>query len=278
MKRYTLLYIMVIGMLMLTGMTSCEKDLEMYSDATCRLNFYYDITDMSDFKPEMARGTYSFVYGDADTDNDTVWYEIETMGFTSGKDRCISIEQIQEEGMTNAVPGKHYVPFNDPSLADKYLIPAGKARTRVPIVMLRDASLKEEMVALRFRIKANEFFEIGYEPYAERVLYFTDMLAEPSKWTYGYPYRGSYTISLADYFGTYGVVKHRFLIEETGEKWDDEYIDKLMTGDSEYLMYMTQKMTRRLEAVNAERATQGLPPLAEADGTPVVIMEDSYGG
>ena len=41
---------------------------------------------------------------------------------------------------------------------------------------------------------------------------------------------------------------------------------------------MTQKMTRRLEAVNAERATQGLPPLTEADGTPVVIMEDSYGG
>lgn len=277
MRRYTLLYYIVTGMLMLTGMTSCEKDLEVYSDATCRLNFYYDVTDISKFKPEMARSTYSFVYGDADADNDTVWYEIETMGFTSDKDRPVSIEQIQEDGMTNAVPGKHYVPFNDPSLADKFLIPAGKARTKIPVVMLRDASLTQETVALRFRIKANEYFVIGYEPYAERVLYFTDMLAEPAKWTFDYPSWGSHTVSLADYFGTYGVVKHRFLIEETGEKWDDEYIDKLMTGDSEYLMYMLQKMSKRLAVVNAERAAHGLPPLTEADGTPVEIV-DPYGG
>ncbi len=276
MRRYTLYYI-VTGMLLLAGMTSCEKDLEVYSDPTCRLNFYYDISDLSKFKPEMALGSYSFVYGDAEVRQDTVWYEIETMGFTSGQDRPICIEQIQEEGAANAVPGKHYVAFDDPSLAAWYCIPAGKARTKIPVVMLRDASLTQETVALRFRIKPNEFFTIGYEPYAERVLYFTDMLAEPAKWTYAYPSWGSHTISLADYFGTYGVVKHRFLIEETGEKWDDEYIDKLMTGDSEYLVYMTQKMSKRLAEVNAERAAQGKEPLAEADGTPVEI-EDPYGG
>ena len=68
-------------------------------------------------------------------------------------------------------------------------------------------------------------------------------------------------------------MKHQFLIGETGDKWDDEYIDKLMTGDSSYLEYMMRKMARRLREVNAERAAQGLDPLTEADGTPVEIYD-----
>ena len=69
------------------------------------------------------------------------------------------------------------------------------------------------------------------------------------------------------------MVKHQFLIDETGEKWDDEYIDKLMTGDSNYLTYMLRKMAKRLNEVNADRQAQGLSPLTEADGTPVVIID-----
>ena len=268
MKRQIFLLLVVAA-----GLASCEKDLEVYSDPTCRLNFYYDIDAVSDFKPEMARSTYSFVYGNPNLSSDTVWVEVETMGFVADTDRAITIEQVDSTGVDNAVAGKHYVAFNDPQMAKHYFMPARKARTRLPIVMLRDASLKTSTVVLKYRIKANENFVNGYDAYTERVLLFTDQLSEPSKWTYGYPYYGDWTISFADYFGDYGLVKHQFLINETGDKWDDEFIDKLMTGDSNYLQYMYRKMAKRLREVNAERQAQGLDILREADGTPVEIYD-----
>lgn len=263
----------ILSLAIAAGLSSCEKDLEVYSEPTCRLNFYYDIDATGDFKPEMARSTYSFVYGDPDTRQDTLWVEVESMGFVSDTDRAISLEQVDSAGVENAVAGKHYVAFDDPQIARYYVMPAGKARTKLPIVMLRDASLKDKAVVLRYRIKANDNFQNGYDPFMERSLSFTDHLSEPAKWNYAYPYWEVYTISFADYFGEYGVVKHQFLIDETGEKWDDEYIDKLMTGDSNYLTYMLRKMAKRLNEVNADRQAQGLSPLTEADGTPVVIID-----
>lgn len=253
--------------------TSCEKDLEVYSDPTCRLNFYYDIETVGDFKPEMARAAYSFVYGSPDLERDTVWFEVESMGFVADFDRPIALQQVDSVGVDNAVAGVHYIGFDDAQLAKYYVMPAGKARTRLPIVILRDASLKDKAVVLKVRIRANDNFVNGYAPLAERVLTFTDHLSEPSRWNYQYPYWGSYTISFADYFGEYGPVKHQFLINETGEKWDDDYIDGLMTGDDMYLMYMLGKMSRRLDEVNAQRIAQGQEVLQEADGTVVTIFD-----
>ena len=78
---------------------------------------------------------------------------------------------------------------------------------------------------------------------------------------------------LSDYFGVYGVVKHQFLIEQTGKKWDDEYIESLIKGDSNYLKYLVRKMSARLSEVNAERTAKGLDVLKEADGTIVEIVD-----
>lgn len=265
MKRY-LIYIMALVSMM--SLHSCEKDLPLYSDSTCRLNFYYDISSTSSFKDELSRSSFSFVYGSEEAVDDTLWFEVETMGFVTDYDRPISLEQVQVSDANNAVAGQHYQGFDTPSLQQYYVIPAGKSRTKIPVVLLRDASLKNENVVLKFAIKANEYFANGYEAYRERTIEFTDKLAEPSCWNKGY---GSWGLTLAMYIGEYGVVKHQFLIEQTGEKWDDEYIDKLMTGDNAYLCYLVDKMAQRLEEVNAERAEKGQAPLTEADGTEVSI-------
>ena len=251
--------------------TSCEKDLPVYDNPISRLNFYYDIDSRSSFDASLARSTYSFVYKESTLRQDTLWFEVETMGFTSDIDRTITLQQM--DTTHNAIAGKHFVAFDDPSLTSFYKIPAGKAKVRIPVVLLRDASLQESTVNLKFGIVANEYFQQGYPEYSTRVITFTDQLSEPSKWNYAYPYYGSYTISFADYFGAYGVAKHRFLIEETGKAWDDDYIDELMTGDSNYLMYMLRKMAKRLAEVNAERQAQGLDVLCEADGTAVEIID-----
>lgn len=251
---------------LLISMASCEKDLPLYSDNTCRLNFYYNLDNTSEFKPEMALSSYSFVYGDENIKSDTLWFDIQSMGFVSDQDRPLELAEVDTTA-NMAIPGKHYVAFNDPALASYYKMPAGKAMTKIPVVLLRDVSLKDTSVVLKFSIKDNGYFTKGYDCYQTRIITFSDRMTEPSKWTYNYLILDSYTVSLADYFGSYGVVKHKFLIDHTGKKWDNDYIDQLMTGDSNYLMYVLDKMATDLETLNNERAAQGLGELSEADGT-----------
>ena len=262
----------IVGCFCMLCLASCEKELQVYDEPTCRLNFYYDISSTSKFKSSLARTTYSFVYGADDVERDTLWFEMETMGFVSDHDRAVSLVQEDSVGVSNAVAGKQYVAFDDPAVAKYYVVPAGKARFKIPVILLRDASLKKDNVVLKFAIHANSEFQNGYPVYQTRVIQFTDQLSEPSKWMVGY---GSYSTSLSDYFGTYGVVKHKFLIEQTGEKWDDDYIEKIMTGDRNYVYYILRKMAKRLNEVNAERASRGEGPLTEEDGT-VVEIADPY--
>ncbi|MBR1462234.1 MAG: DUF4843 domain-containing protein [Prevotella sp.] len=267
----TFRYILLCAPLALFFMSSCEKDLELYDTETCWLNFYYNIEDRSDYDENFSKDSYSFVFGSEDRQRDTLWYEVIAMGFVHDQDRAITIKQIESEG-NQAVPGKHYVAFDDPSLSSLYVMPAGKSRTKIPVVILRDPSLKKDPATLRFAIAANENFIPGYPEYNSRYLSFTDMLSKPSKWDFDYPYPGyaGYYVHLSDWFGVYGVVKHQFLIEQTGKKWDDEFIETLMGGSSfDYIDYMMAKMEKRLAEVNAEREAQGLDVLKEEDGTVV---------
>lgn len=255
-------------------LSSCEKDLELYSDTTCRLNFYYSgVSTTEDYDAALGNQTFSFVYTGENVERDTIWVEVETMGFTSDENRPVELQQLDTTA-NMAVAGKHYVAFDDPSLAEYYKIPAKKARASLPIVLLRDASLKDTSVVLKFGFKETSLFKHGYDVFQTRSITFTDRLAEPANWSKAYhPYPRYPNIStyFSNYFGAYGVVKHQFLINKTGSTWDDDYIDELMTGDSNYLYYMMQKMQKLLAEENASRAAQGLGPLTEADGTVVYI-------
>lgn len=253
--------------------TSCEKDLEVFDDPTCRLNFWYsNVETTNEMEASYAKSTYSFAYGSEDVTRDTLWYEVETMGKLSDVDRPIALEQVDTTAEM-AVPGKHYVAFDDPSLASLYVMPAGKSRTQIPVVVLRDESLKDESVVLKFRFKANDYFQPGYPVLQTRVLTISDTMTEPSNWTKPYEDDYGWDVTLEDYIGAYGPVKHQFLIEHTGKPWDDDYIESLMTGDQSYLSYLIQKLQSELDELNEERAEEGLDPLSEADGTEVVIAQ-----
>lgn len=270
-KTFHILMLVVVSVLT----AACEKDLPLYDDPTCRINFYYPTcTSTEMFDSTLTRTPYSFVYAGATVTTDTIWVEVETMGFTSDKDRPVSLEQLDTTACM-AVPGKHYVAFDDPSMASYYVIPAGKARATLPIVVLRDASLKDTSVVLKFTFRENEYFHHGYPVFQTRVITITDRLSEPSAWNKQYYYDTSHpswgTYSFADYFGAYGPVKHQFLIDQNGKAWDDDYITSLMEGDSNYLNYLMQEMQKALAKLNAERQAQGLDVLREADGTEVTI-------
>lgn len=262
----------IMSLITMSFLSSCEKDLEVYDTKTCWLNFYFDVDNSEDMYAADSlkiKTSYSFVYAGEGTTQDTVWVEVETMGFLSGQDRPFELEQVDTTA-NMAVPGKHYVAFTDPSMAKYYVIPANKARTRVPVVVLNDESLKDTSVYLKIKVKENEYFKRGYNGFATRVIEITDRLAEPANWTKPYP--GTWFDSyFYYYFGYYGRVKHQFMIDHTGQKWDDAYIDQLMKGDLTYLSYLVQKLQSELDAYNAERKAQGLDVLKEADGTEVYM-------
>jgi len=243
---------------------ACEKDLEVF-DAGNGLNFYY--TTESDTLLD-----YSFVYTFSSATKDTVWLDIETIGPLSEQDHPITIEQVQT-GTNDAVAGTHYVAFDDNSLQSYYMVPANKSIVSIPVVVLRDESLKQNPVNLLIRIKYDDYFKLGDPDRRTVQIVLSDKLSKPGNWAY----------YCTGYFGEYGPVKHRWLIDQTGNKWDDDYISNTLgftssdtwedgvnsNYDGDYCSYLSQALSIRLAEYNAARLAEGLEVLKEEDGTTV---------
>lgn len=257
-KHYKSLLIAAMALLLTT---SCEKDLDVFHQDTSWINWFFHYEeDGYLFNEQTTHDYYSFVYEGSGVTADTLWYEVQTTGFVADHDRPIALKQIQVAGANNAVAGIHYVDFDDPVVRRFYVAPAGKPRFKVPIVVLRDASLKTSDVVLKITFQANDDFEVGYSDFSVRTITLSDRLTMPTSWN-----NSMFTY----YFGAYGPVKHRFMIDATGEKWDNDYIDKLIGGDSGYISFVQQSLRKKLSVLNQQRASQGLAPLAEDDGTVV---------
>ncbi|MDD2425909.1 MAG: DUF4843 domain-containing protein [Bacteroidales bacterium] len=259
MKNY--LYLFLIFAALNAALSSCEKELEVYN-AGEGLNFLYENAG------DTIRN-YSFVYVSSTLVQDTIWLNVETIGPLSDKDRSFEFEQIQT-GSGDAVSGTHYIPFNDTGLKNFYVIPSGKSKASVPVVLKRDVSLKTTVINLAIRIKSNETFKLFNPDRNRMTIVYTDQLSQPSCWAH----------YCTTYFGEYGPVKHQWLIEQTKNKWDDDYLSNVLgftsstvsqngtnsNYDSGYCDYLSQALTVRLDAYNADRISRGLDVLKEADG------------
>ncbi len=269
---------LLVGCALLGSMTACEKDLPNYDTKACQLNFYYgnQASSSSDVTEEAASKAFSFVLNAGpDVTQDTIWLDVNTMGYLSDKDRPFELQQIATEG-NDAVPGKHYIGFDNAELKAKYyFIPAGKASVKVPVVVLRDPSLEENDVTLKVTFKPNEHFTAGYKAFSIYMLTISDKLTKPSLWEPCY----------LDYnFGLYGSKKHELMIAWTGNAWDDAYLKTQFRSyvswgevywtayDSDYIDYLSRWLQKRLVEENAKRGE----PYCEDDGTPVDFTPIEY--
>lgn len=266
MKYLNLLY--AAGLLFLA--TACEKEIPKYSETDCRLNFYFgDDLTTANVQESMKKGSHSFKLNSAEGQmRDTVWLEVVTMGKLSAQNRPVALEQIELTDTLNAVPGKHYVAFDDASLADLYRIPANEARVKLPIVVLRDPSLKEGDVALRITFRDNGYFQSGYPEFSIYTLTISDSLTRPDFWD---------KADLDYNFGTYSPEKHALMIKWTQKPWDDEYIESLCyeffpgywtAKEPAYMDYLSSWFAEQLEKENAERVENGEEPW-DVDFTPL---------
>ena len=277
MKRHIVLK-SLIACCCLPLFTACEKELKPFDSNDAWLNFHY--INWSGGREELMQDDsyYSFAMRSAslgvDLEQDTVWLEVETMGYVYDQDRTIELKQVpisdedlQEYGEAEAQAGVHYVPFDDATLLSKSYVPAGATIAKVPIVVLRDPSLDTQSVALRITFKDNGIFQPGYPAYNTHTLHISGRLTRPSQWDLNY----------WDYnFVEYTETIHELMIQWTGNAWDDDYIKELTAGDSAYLDYLKGYFQEKLAELNAERQAQGLDILREPDGTPVKFEPKSW--
>lgn len=237
-------------------LTSCEKDMEIFNSPEINsLNFVFE-------EREDTLISHTFIYTPEDQLTDTIWLEVETIGFITDYPRSFTLCELPVDSNA-AVAGKHYIAFDDASMKDYYVIPANKNKARFPLILKKeDPELSDKEFNLKIGIKPNEYFQAGLAGYQQRRVQVSNILTQPKDWN-------SYAIY---YFaGDYGKVKHQFMIEtgnKIGVKIDEEFFHDLVGGDPTAIDmgltdYWRQVFKTALNEENARRAAQGQGPLRE---------------
>nr|WP_295876513.1 DUF4843 domain-containing protein [uncultured Chitinophaga sp.] len=245
----------IIFTLLIALLAACKKDRYTLYDDAALLQFgpvpeqiYIASYEMRDtLKP------FTFYYEPATVTQDTVFFDIYALGGISDKDRAFTLEQVTLPNEENAVPGVHFKPFSDPSLQAAYVIKAGAVHALVPVVVLRDASLKTQSVKLQLQIKSNDQFRPGETRKLWRRVELTDMLSRPPVWDAG---------ATRSYWGEYSVVKHAFMIAQTQQKWDQEFMTAIALDNASLTFWRLKLKTLLLEYNKAHPGE----PLSDENG------------
>lgn len=233
---------------------SCQDQLKPYSTTDNKVGFYNE----GEYKSIDTLINYTFVFEDSKVTSDTIYIGMRTLGFVVNYDRPIKLKQVPIDKGIQAVAGTHYVPFDDPSVAKHYIIPANKNYVNIPLVVKRDKSLKENKYYMKIMVENNEHFTQSWIGEDYMVIELSDLLTKPKEWT----------STLEYYFlGKYGQAKHQFMFETVGERIDDNYLKNILPNpsvpDMAYLQYMSGFYSSELRKYNAQRVANGLGLLRE---------------
>jgi hypothetical protein len=242
------------------ALASCKQDQYYLYNDVARIQFGPDMTRIYQPTYNLADTTknYTFYYAPASKTQDTVFFDIYAIGGTSSKDRSFTLQQVQVNGATNAVAGTDYKAFNDPTVTGKYVIKAGQVHAFVPIVMLRNAAQKTTTYTLKFNVAEDANFKFGEKNNLWRKVIFTDRLSQPTAWN-------AYQIQY--FMGAYSVVKHAFLINLTGQRWDDTFITLIYNDYGQAKYYQSVYKTALINYNNAHPGN----PMKDEFGTIIVF-------
>lgn len=245
---------------------ACEKEeYKLYSGTEyIQLDKEYQNDDN-----EAAR---SFVYLGSKVTQDTFFMKVFTVGDPKPYRRKVDFKQVKEynieyvrdtifghiidttytEYLNKAIAGTHYVPFDDPQVLDHYYVEANEFSAELPIILLRDTSLKKKDVRLALQLTDNNDFKTGDTKLIGVTVVFSDQLLKPESWFK--------TENIA--FGKYSKRKHEFMIEVTGEKVDSEWIDGLSIPHAQFYRDTLNKALYEYNN-DSENIAKGLAPMRE---------------
>lgn len=239
----------LLGLSLLLTLASCKKDQYYLFNDVVRIQFGPDKARIYQTTYNLADTlkAFTFYYEDESVKEDTVFFDIYAIGGVAKQDRNFILEQEQVPNAVNAIPGTDYLAFNDPRATKNFVIKAGEVHTKVPIILLRNSSLKSKTATLKFNVAVNENFQLGERNNLWRKIMFTDRLSQPSAWdANGSRY----------YYGTYSVTKHQFMIETTGLKWDQEF---MATLPSDYALLQYYLGVLKTALIDYNKAHPGSP-------------------
>ncbi len=211
---------------------------------------------------------YNFVYTKDDVKEDTIWIKIISRAALPSRNLKVALRAFNDTtdnllSLPNAESGIHFKSFKE--MADKMILHKGRMLDSIPIVVLRDKSLKENGRRLTLRVADSEDIKAADKKADDSgdkifvVIYISDGYSEPSNWRW-----------YMTQFGRYGKVKHEFMIKDSGQKWDAAFIEKLRQDYYDQIYYL-YKFRNDLKELNAQRAMEGKGPLAESDGSLVTF-------
>lgn len=234
-SKYLLLFVAVLFVY------SCKEELEVYSNETNRIGFYFPANTDS-------LTSYSFVYYPQEVQEKTIWIELITVGFVSDHDRTIKIMQVPTgDDQLQGVAGKHYVPFDDPAVASHLIVPAGSNKAVFPLILKRDPSLKDGKYYIKLRVEKNDYFDLSYSTDNEKMIMVSDIITRPKYWEDG---------GQAEFYfaGEYGDEKYRFMIDVATWTIDEDWFEKNFKDwnivDPGYGLHMSEYFCEKLRERN----------------------------
>lgn len=254
-----------------------ETDYQLYSDINrIQLN-------------DTATLNYTFVYEPAATIRDTVYIQVNTIGNLAEYDREVKFVQVPEYNYTyqrdpqtgevtdtivtekpnKAIPGVHYVAADDPELKKLWVVKANAATARIPVVLIRDASLELESFRLRLQLAESADFGLGETKAGAVTIVFSDRLERFYSW------RTDNTVSPAyNSFGKYSTAKHQFMIDVIGEVIDENWYQAISRLQA--VGHYNNLLKEALNTFNNDPANiaSGAAPLRESNspGSPLVAF------
>lgn len=211
---------------------SCKKsEIELYSSGA-RIQLLDSVT-----------ATFSFVYEPKTVVRDTFFLDVRTIGGLTDYDRAIKLEQVPEyrdsivfnpvtklpiDTIKLAVPnqaqaGVHYVPFDSPEMKQLLVMKKGEVVAKLPIILIRDASLQNVSYRLRLALVANDDFALGETKSLVKTLSFSDRLERFYSWRFDNGTVGGFVN-----FGKYSTAKHQFMYDVIGEPIDEAWYQAIV--------------------------------------------------
>ena len=161
-----------------------------------------------------------------------------------------------------AVAGVHYESLGE---KNELILPANQNVLKLNVIVKReDAGLRKNARKLVLRLLPSDDFQTGEVNKLVKSITISDKLERPTRWK-----DNSYYYKL--YLGDWSEVKHRFMIDVTGQKWDNEFLIYIINNYDTYSLrnYYLAKIKKALAEYNADPKNN--PPLKDENGKEVVF-------
>ncbi|WP_291914407.1 DUF4843 domain-containing protein [Chitinophaga sp. CB10] len=257
----------------------CFCAVAFVTAAGCKKVPYLSYSDIARVQmSDTVTQTATFVFKAKSIVRDTVYIDVNTIGGIAPHDRPVKLMQLPEvtytykrDPVTNAIidsvatelpykamPGVHYVDFNDKALQALMVVKANQATAKIPVILLRDTSLATNTYRLRVQLVANEEFGLGEKAAMAKTLTFSDHLERFKSWQVDNGLAPAYI-----WFNKYSVGKHQFMIDVLKQNIDEEWFQAASTSGA--LRQFATVLREALAAFNSDPANiaSGKAPVRE---------------